>query len=162
MTTRPLNLSPSTWQTRLPLLAAFLLGIVAPAADAQMYKSIGADGRPVYSDVAPSSDKARVRVVKTEPAPLATEPSSVRDEQKEAARRKSQEDREARQVRERLAAVEAARICEAARNALKELERADGRAAYWRDANGERNYISDEQRATVQSKAQQAVARNCS
>lgn len=160
MTMRFLNRLPSP-RPRCLLLPAFLLGGIAPAAEAEIYKSVGADGRPVYSDVAPSSDKARVRVLKTEPAPVATESSSVRDEQKEAARRKAQEAKESRQIRENLAAAEAARVCESAREALKLLEKIDGQRAYWRDPNGERTYLSDEQRSAAQSKAQQAVAQNC-
>lgn len=161
MTMRSMNLPPATGQALLPLLFAFLLGSVAPSADAEIYKSVGADGRPVYSDVAPSSDKAKARVLKTEPAPLATEPAKNRDEQKEAARRKAQEDKESRQIRERQAAAEAARICAAAQQALKLLEKIDGQRAFWRDPNGERTYLSDEQRSAAQSKAQQDVARNC-
>lgn len=145
----------------MPLLAALLLGSVAPGADAEIYKSIGGDGRSIYSDVAPSSDKAKVRVLRTEPAPPAMEPAKSRDEPKEAARRKALEDKESRQIRERQAAAEAARACETAREALQLLEKIDGQRAYWRDPNGERTYLSDEQRSAAQGKAQQAVAQNC-
>lgn len=161
MTMRFANRLSSSAPNRLPLLAGFLFGIVAPTAGAQIYKSIGPDGRPVYSDVAPSSAKARISVLKTEPAPVANESAQVRDEQKEAARRKAQEAKESRQIRENLAAAEAARACESAREALKLLEKIDGQRAYWRDPNGERTYLSDEQRSAAQSKAQQAVAQNC-
>lgn len=161
MTMRSMNLPRATAQALSPLLCAVLLGGIAPGAGAEIYRSVGADGRPVYSDVAPSSDKARVRVLKTEPAPLATEPSTGRDEQKEAARRKAQEDKESRQIRERQAAAEAARVCAAAREALQVLEKIEGQRAFWRDPNGERTYLSDEQRSAAQSRARQDVARNC-
>ena len=141
-------------------LSILFITVITLPVYAQIYKSIDASGRTVYSDVRPPSDSSNVSIVTTIAPPAAPE-QNPNWEGKDQAFRQRMIVKESDQAKEDLATATAAKACDSARASMKDLERIYGRHAFRRDDNGERVYITDEERATLEKNAQESIAKNC-
>jgi hypothetical protein len=141
--------------------ALLLLCLSVPlTAAAQAYKWTDATGRVHYSDQPPTD---RVKAVKGAPAPaqdanaarqaLAEKDLAFKKRRADAAKAKEKADKDA----------ETARVkhenCERARSTLATLDQ-NGRT-YTSDSYGQRNYMSEQQRADARANAQRFMAENC-
>ncbi|HYP69018.1 MAG TPA: DUF4124 domain-containing protein [Thiobacillaceae bacterium] len=139
--------------------ALLLLCLSVPlTAAAQAYKWTDATGHVHYSDQPPSD---RVKAVKGAPAPdanaarqaLAEKDLAFKKRRADAAKAKEKADKDA----------EAARVkqenCERARTTLATLDQ--NARTYTSDAYGQRNYMTEQQRADARANAQRFMAENC-
>ena len=141
--------------------ALLLFGFCFPlAAAAEIYEWTDGSGQVHYADRPPT---VQAQVVKgaTAPSPdaaaaqreLAEKDLAFKKRKEDAAKAKEKADREA----------EAARIkqenCARARRNLASLDQ-PGRT-YTTDASGQRNYMSDQQRADARAEAEKIIADSC-
>lgn len=139
--------------------ALLLLCLSVPlTAAAQAYKWTDATGHVHYSDQPPSD---RVKAVKGAPAPdanaagqaLAEKDLAFKKRRADAAKAKEKADKDA----------EAARVkqenCERARTTLAALDQ--NARTYTSDSYGQRNYMTEQQRADARANAQRFMAENC-
>jgi hypothetical protein len=138
-----------------------LIFLAALPAHAQVYKTIDANGKVVYTDTPPVGAK------KTEVVPGATsvKPSTDRTDWQEKDRefrsRKAKSDEAGRKEEEenKLASKERNVACLQARDQVESLNRAV--PLYRVNEKGERVYLDDAERAATLKSARQAVADNC-
>jgi len=140
----------------------FALGMAfATAAMAQQYKWVGANGKVEYGDIPPPG----VQATPLNPpvsAPAASAPAAKKDGARDlgpewAFRKRQQEQREkeAKAAKER-ADVESRRVnCEESQGSLRSLQ--SGQRISTVNADGERVFIDDEQRAKEIERIQRAV-----
>ncbi len=145
------------------LLIAFALAFSAAAA-AQTYKWVDKDGKVRYGDTPPPD--AKVQRLKPPPAP-AQAPAAAPDAKKplspEAAFRKRQQEKaesDEKAAKEREAAERKRENCENAQARLRLLE--SGARITTTNAQGEREFISDEARARDVERTRKAVSEACS
>lgn len=153
--------------SRIALLAVLLASL---PVQAQIYQYKDASGRTVISDRPPPAGKAPAKTI---PGPAesggdsapaangaAAAPKSLADRELEFKKRQ-QEQKEAAEKAQKEAANKAARKddCERAQRQLQVLE--SGERVVTRDAQGERVYIEDSQRAAEIDRARKFVADNC-
>ena len=141
-------------------LSVLLFSVVALPVHAQIYKSVDPGGRTVYSDVPPPSGNSDASMVTITVPPAAPQPNT-NWEGKDQAFRQRMIAKENEQAKEDLATAAAAKACDSARASMNELEKIYGRHAFRRDDNGERVYITDEERITIEKNAQESIAKNC-
>ena len=142
------------------VLSVLLFSVVALPVQAQIYKSVDPGGRTVYSDAPPPPDNSSVSIVTTTVSPAAPQ-QNTRWEGKDQAFRQRIMAKENEQAKEDFATAAAAKACDSARASMNELEKIYGRHAFRRDDNGERAYITDEERITIEKNAQESIAKNC-
>ena len=141
------------------ILFLFLLSAITFNVSAEIYKSVDPSGKTIYSDVAPPPENSEVSIINTT-VPLKAGPSTDWEAKDRALRQRIMVmDKE--QAKESLAAEAAAKACDSARAAMKQLELINGRHAFRRDSNGERVYITEEERSAIERDAQQSIAKNC-
>ena len=152
-------------------LLGLMLALAAPAS-AQLYKWVDKNGRTRYTDQPPPPGvQSRAIAPPAQPAPAAAEPdASAKDapaapltpaQQEQAFRKRQLEAKKAEEKAEaeqRDSAVKQAN-CERARSALSTFE--SGQRVTQTDANGERYYLDDAQRAHEAAAARQAVKDWC-
>jgi len=140
-------------------LCLLFCGLLSWSAQAQIYKSVDARGRTLYSDAPPPS--APASTVKMIAPPVAIQaPADWEARAYDSPRRMPMPEAVPR-TNEYAASAAASRACTAARAKLRELERIEGRRAYRIDAQGERVFISDEERGMADRDARQAIATYC-
>lgn len=144
------------------ITASLLTGSVASAGDAQIYKTVDAQGNIVYTDQAPSAKSAKSTVKYHEPSPedlarveqqrKATEAAENERVQQAAVngiararQEKAQKDRQAR--------------CESARNYYNGLR--DANRIYQLDAQGNRVYLPDADAEAKRADARKAMEGAC-
>ena len=142
------------------VLAVLLFSAVTLPVHAQIYKSVDPGGRTVYSDVPPPSENSNASIVTTTVPPAAPR-QNTNWEGKDHAFRQRMIAKENEQAKEDLATAAAAKACDSARASMNELEKIYGRHAFRRDDNGERVYITDEERIAIEKNAQESIAKNC-
>jgi len=151
-----------------PLFALVLAGSLgaAGAAHAQVYKCVDANGKTVYSQArCPASAKSKT--LDAHPAPSSPTPAAAKGgdadprkadaefrkrqlEEKEAEKKASEKNAEAQTKQEN---------CQRARGALAQYE-AGGRITRFK-ANGEREFLSDDEVAQEKGRAQSLVQEWC-
>jgi hypothetical protein len=153
------------------LLVALALSAIAASALAQQYKWKDSRGHTQYGDIPPPGVKAIPLKATFAPAPAA--PAAGKDDkaaakgpltpaEKEAEFRKRQlEARKAQEKEQQLAKDAAAKKenCARAREAQRTLE--SGQRIVRIDAQGERHFLGDAERAQQVAKAREAVASSC-
>ena len=143
-------------RTLLPLCALFC-GLLPGLAQAQIYKSVDARGRTLYSDEPPPA-AAQSSTVRMMAPPMAIQaPANWELREYEAARRMPAPPAPVA-TDDYAANAAASRACNSARAKLQELARIEGRRAYQLDARGERVYLGDEERGAIENDAQQSAA----
>jgi len=140
-------------------LFVFLLGVTTFYAYAEIYKSVEPGGRVIYSDVPPPLENSNVSIVTTTAPVKAGQATDWEAKERDLRKRMLVKDGEL--AKENLAADAMAKDCDSARAAMKGLENIYGRHAFHRDSNGERVYITDEERSAIESDAKQSIAKNC-
>lgn len=153
-------------KTILAVLAALAF---AAAASAQTYKWVDKDGRVRYGDQPPPGVKATPLKGYSAPAAPAASADAKKDDKKgakplspEAAFRKRQQDQkeaEEKASKERAEADTRRQNCEVARANLRQLE--SGQRISSVNAQGERVFIDDNERAAQTQRAQKAVSEHC-
>ncbi len=152
-------------------IGLMLCGLVAAAAHAQGYKWIDKDGHVKYGDTPPPGVNATP--LGPPPPPVSgSSPSSAAGtaagqapltpaQQELEFRRRIKEAQEAaaKADKERQAAEDKKQNCANAQEALRTLE--SGQRIMRTDEKGERYYISDQQRASDEARARQAVSEYC-
>lgn len=161
MSSSPVRLS---WPTlgRWILMGSTLLSAPAVAGE-DIYKSIDAQGRPVYSDRPLSSNAERVRV-ETGSRNAAAAQAQAAQEMADLARREEERDRQlaadkaAKQTKAAAEKEQAAR-CVAARN--RYLMFAEGNRLYRRDEAGNRVYYTGAEIDTQRESSKQQMDQLC-
>ncbi|MEI7430183.1 MAG: DUF4124 domain-containing protein [Betaproteobacteria bacterium] len=144
----------------LQSLVFIVLTVVSLSVEAQIYKWIDSDGNPVYGDKPPSDARSKVTPVETVSPPKSTQ-TDVSWEEKERALRQRMLLKQKEQAKEEQAAAQAQKACDAARASMSALQRIYGRHAFRLDSQGERVYITDEERSATEIKAREAIEKNC-
>lgn len=156
------------------LLAAAGIALALPALAQWAWRDDS--GRLVYSDRPPPASVKSGQIVKQPPANAAVLPDPIGDATKGAAAkppptlaeremdfRKRQTERaeaEKKQADEAALAARKAQECERSRGYLKALE--DGLRITRTNAQGEREFLSDEQRAAEIQRAREVISQTCS
>lgn len=142
------------------LLAALVIALVT-SADAQIYRSVDANGRTVFSDAPPPTANTNVSTVKTASPPASVvQPQTDWAQKDREIRQRMQAKANAERVKEGQENIRAAE-CRSAQTAQKELDRIEGKHTYRRDSNGERVWIGDDERARIAGNVKQSVEKNC-
>ncbi|MEI7429325.1 MAG: DUF4124 domain-containing protein [Betaproteobacteria bacterium] len=140
-------------------LFVFLLGVSTFYSYAEIYKSVDPGGRIIYSDAPPPPENSSVSIVNTTAPVKAGQATDWEAKDRDLRKRMMVKDGEL--AKENLTVDAAIKACDSARATIKGLENIYGRHAFRRDSNGERVYITDEERSTIESDAQQSIAKNC-
>ena len=138
------------------VVAAFALAVV-PLASAELYKYVDKNGKTVYSDTPPADVDAKRM---TPPPPPAGNGKSYveRDKEAQKAREKTGEDAKKNAEKEKAEAQKKLR-CEQAKSNLQIYT--DGGRILKNNANGERDYMSDEEIEAERVKTQKIVDEAC-
>jgi hypothetical protein len=149
------------------ILAVLAALAFAAAASAQTYKWVDKDGKVRYGDTPPPGVKATP--LKGPSGPAAPAASAKTDDKKggkplspEAAFRKRQQDQkeaEEKSSKERAEADSRRQNCQVAQANLRQLESGQRIASV--NAQGERVFIDDSERAAQTQRAQKAVSEHC-
>ena len=148
-----------------------LIAILAPlAAQAQLLKCIGKDGRVEYASVCPSGTKEQqtgIRNTKqgpTDAAPASkkgTGPKSAAEQEAEFKKRQVEKgEAAAKQEKEAAEKAQRAQACTEARGYLAGLQ-SGARITRMNPTTGERTFLDDNERAQEVARAQQSVDANC-
>jgi len=152
-------------QTTRVILLLLATSLMAAPAVAQIYKYKDASGRMIISDkpppgksVPPATGNAPSVEAETKPAPTATpqgkpgvDPKLEARRQEQEAKAKAEQDEKNRAIQEEMKAA-----CAESRGYLAALE--DGQRIARRTASGEREYLSDEQRAAEIERVKKRLA----
>ena len=136
-----------------------LLGALAGmsiGAQAEIYRSVDANGRTVFTDK-PSSGDARPASGAPSGASPAGKAGTDWQEQERAFRIRNM-DRSAKEQRDK---SESDKLCAQARNRDARLSRADGIVLYRYDNKGERVFISDQEREQMAEQARSSISQHC-
>lgn len=141
---------------RIALLSLLLLA--GPAA-AEIYRSVDANGRVTYSETPPQGRQSQKVIPRVTPSST-TEADALRQQMEsldkgraEAGKKEAEAAAKASQDAER---------CNKAKAAAQALERNRPRSNYYStNAQGEREYWTEERRAEEQAKAQQRADKEC-
>ncbi|MBL8471257.1 MAG: DUF4124 domain-containing protein [Rhodocyclaceae bacterium] len=141
------------------VLFALLVPLAVEAGEIYQYKD--AQGRTVYSDVPPPDAK---NVTRSSVAPASEGSPAARRTLAERERdlRKQQADRDQadqKAAKDKADAEARSRNCEDARGYLRTLE--SGERVVRHDANGERSFLDDEQRAADIARTKKAIQDFC-
>ena len=146
-------------------LALLTVGLcTAPAVHAQVYKWIDKDGKVQYSDQPPAPGAAKSapqKLIGSAPADSAAPAAKPLKEQVKDSDKKRAEATEKQNKDEENAkrATQNQARCDEARGYLRTLQ-AGGRISKT-DANGERNFLEDNQLQSEISKTQQVISESC-
>ena len=147
---------------RLAVLVAALLFM--PSAQAQVYRSVDANGKTVFSDKPPPDSMRPATPANAGKLPAgaaSAAPESGKNvnwQDKEREFRVRQIDKNASEQRER---QEREKRCEQARRREASLSNSDGIMLYRTDPGGARSFIDDNERSRLAQDARQAVEINC-
>lgn len=138
------------------VLAGSLLALDAHADG--VYKWVDAQGQRHFGSTPPPGVRAESVATRSEPAaPAAATGQDWREQVSLSNQRKQQEKEQANKAQKQQA--EQARRCRSARQALDSLQR--GGARYRLNAQGEREYLSDNERDAERDEAAEYIAANC-
>lgn len=147
------------------MLRSWLSGLALAAmtvfASAQVYEWRDAQGRLIYGDMPPVGVDAKL-IRSTTPATTPGPQVSTTASERELQRREEQADRAeavAQQAAARERAAERERACGQARGQLVALESGQRVARF--NEQGEREFLTDEQRAEEIERTQRFIADNC-
>lgn len=148
------------------LLLTSLTALSLPGITGEIYQWKDKSGQTVYSDNPPAGNvPARTirggAAVETPSAPEAATPGkSLPDREVEARKRQAEQaDKQAKSDKETADAAARKQNCETARNQLTALE--SGQRVSRFNAQGEREYLDDAQRAAEVERTQKIVADSC-
>ena len=147
---------------RLAVLVAALLFM--PSAQAQVYRSVDANGKTVFSDKPPPDSMRPATPANAGKLPAgaaSAAPESGKNvnwQDKEREFRVRQIDKNASEQREQ---QEREKRCEQARRREASLSNSDGIMLYRTDPGGARSFIDDNERSRLAQDARQAVEINC-
>ena len=149
----------------MKIIIAILMAFVPLAANGQLLKCVGKDGKVEYAAQCPPGTKSQQTGIKS--APGAPAPAA-KSQQKSLAemeadfkkRRTEQSETQAKQEKEAAEKVQRQRACEEARNYLTGLE-AGARVTRIDPKTGERVFLEDAGRAQEIERARQSVQANC-
>ncbi|HEV7165532.1 MAG: DUF4124 domain-containing protein [Gammaproteobacteria bacterium] len=149
---------------RIPLLisAALLLCAMGMAASAdQVYRWVDKDGHVHYSQTPPSSTDVNAQTVNINPP--APDPTTLQNEQN-LAQQLQDKDKQDQKTQEQAAKAAQAQqqkkqICDVLQQRLAVLQQS-GRVATV-DAQGNKTYVSDDDRAKQEQQMQDQIAKSC-
>ena len=146
-------------------LALFMAAVLLmPSAQAQVYRSVDANGKTVFSDKPPPDSMRPATPANAGKLPAgaaSAAPESGKNvnwQDKEREFRVRQIDKNASEQRER---QEREKRCEQARRREASLSNSDGIMLYRTDPGGARSFIDDNERSRLAQDARQAVEINC-
>ncbi len=131
-----------------------LCTVLLPKAEAEVYRWVDGTGKTQYSDAPPPSRPARIEVVNTAPPAEGVRPTDWEEKEREFRRRQATQ----QAVKP---AAEAEKACADARRVLQEWHNNEGRRVFRTNKDGERVYVSDDERPTLKAAAEQAVQTRC-
>ncbi len=142
--------------------ATLLLAAASMAASAdQVYRWVDKDGHVHYSQTPPASTGVNAQTVNiTPPAP---DPTTLQNEQKLAQQiqdqNKQNQDNQQKSQADEQQKAQQQHACDALRQRLQVLQESARVATV--DAQGNRSYVSDEDRAKQEQQLQDQIAKNC-
>ena len=143
------------------MIAIMFMGLSAPCA-AQIYKWTDSNGKTVFGDKPPATTGKTASTVNTTPQPQDSTPRNTDWAEKERELRMRMAQRQASAIASAPAARNPSLMsCGEAKASQRELDRINGRHAYRRDANGERVWVTDEERANIQNRTKESLENNC-
>jgi hypothetical protein len=152
---------PLSRTTRLAFYCALVCCIALPV-QAQVYKWKDAQGRTVISDTPPpgaARETQAVPAAKPDPAATDSQKSWAEKDMELKKRLQEQKDAAAKAEKEKAEAAQRAENCKRAKQQQALLE--SGERIAHRNLNGEREYITDQQRQDEIERARQAVQEWC-
>lgn len=143
-------------------VAAVLLAALSAPCDAQIYKWTDSNGKTVFGDKPPSTAGKTISSVNTTTAPQESATKNTDWAEKERDLRVRMAQRQANAIAANSPATNSSLMpCGEAKANQRELDRIHGKHAYRRDANGERVWITDEERENAQNRTQESIEKNC-
>lgn len=141
------------------MLFVVSIGLFALPLHAQIYKSLDANGKTIFTDKPPMSDKTKVTTLSTA-KPMDTEANQAKENwaEKDAAFRRRQL---AANQKEQQMSDSAQRACESAQSKMRLIDFSDGKRLAKVDAQGFVTPVNDAQRASEKRQVQEEIARNC-
>jgi hypothetical protein len=127
-------------------------------AHAQIYKWTDANGKIQYSDAPPASSRVNASVVKTAPVPESAQKEAGWEEKDRDYRSRKALRNSAGRAEDPAMEKGSAQQCSDARGRLAHF---NGRIIYRVDKNGEKVYVEDSERATIEKNARDAIAQHC-
>lgn len=134
--------------------------LIAMPATAQMYRSVDANGKVVYSDT-PPADQNGTRATRIAPTGGGSAPAPRASGEGTKEKRQQSDNGEAQRMQLLAARAAADKACRTAQDVLKTAEFAEGRRLAARSANGDLHFVSDEERAAAIAAAQRTAAASC-
>ena len=153
----------------IQLFVALAVLLATATVAAQVYKWVDKDGKVQYSDMPPplSASKAEPKKLNTSTTPAATTatasnaPKSLQDRSKDADKRRVEEIEKAKKDEEaQKIARQNEERCRAATRYKGDLD--SGRPIARNNEQGERAYMSDEERSTETARIKSVMAEACS
>ena len=149
-------------QSRIAIAAVTLLVLgIGSAAAGGIYRWVDDQGRVHYGDRPPADGKG----VGNLPGPASPTPDSGAAERRQRRQRlldtfaTERQERQAQAARDRSQRAELRRRCTLAHNRLTDFERAN--LLYRQGKDGQRQYLSDADRAAAIAGLREGIARNC-
>jgi hypothetical protein len=162
----------SIWRKRTSIASGALAALIMAGSACAQYVWIGENGVKQYSDVPPPSSVPQSRILKgpgkagassLPAAPAETAPAEQKSPMTTAQRnaefqkrRIEQAEKEKKAAEKEKLAADKARNCEQARSYSRTLE--SGGRVMRMDQNGERSYLTDDQRAQETAEAQRVLS----
>ncbi len=148
--------------SKIICLCAIVATALSAQCAAQIYKWTDGNGKTVFGDKPPSANGKTASPVATTAAPPASTTKGTDWAEKEKDLRIRMAQRQADAIASAPPATNPSLMpCGVAKANQRELDRINGKHAYRRDANGERVWITDEERANAQSRTQASIEQNC-
>jgi uncharacterized protein DUF4124 len=139
------------------IVAFAILSLLAPLAGAELYKYVDKNGRTVYSDQPPvSGESKQISANGGSAAPPKT--AIEKDKELDKGRKESREKQEKGEKAEKAAREQEQRCSQARQN--QQAVNEGGRLYKYND-KGEREFMSDEEIAAAQQRAQRDVDEAC-
>ena len=140
------------------IVAAALALAFVPLASAALYKYVDKNGKTVYSDTPPTD--ADAKQISAPPPPATSNGKTYVEREKEAQKGREKSAEEAKKTAEKDKAEQQKKLrCEQAKGNLQIYT--DGGRILKSNANGERDYMSDEEIEAERAKTQKIVDEAC-
>jgi hypothetical protein len=146
----------------IQLFIALAVLLAAATVAAQVYKWVDKDGKVQFSDTPPPDAKTEAKKIDVKPASGSTAAAtkSLAEKSKEFDKRKAAEAEKAKKAgEEEKTKAQNQEACETAKAYANDLQ--SGRPINRSNAQGERSFMSDEERAAELAKARSTMAEAC-
>jgi len=138
-----------------------LLCTMIPLANAKVYTWVDDQGRTHFGDKPPAEGANQLKLPKSTTAPAPSPSAAERRQTRQRMLDIYQKDREAKKAEQAKAKQEAKKLRKRCANARDQLERYTQSAIYENSEDGERRWLSDEEREKEIAGLRKAIKQNC-